>query len=215
MAEEQQNYDGNLVLESALCQLSGCRLTTVAQWQEVQILNSSWGTQERLIHVHNSRLSLSAKEKNSVTRCRRYLIGISYGGGRGNPARGNESEWAGLILFYQECSLRHFINWSSSLSTALCFFLLRWGTVCKSPQCNIMGPKDNHTCATLQSVQTSTASVYASWDGGKLSQQKNSHNSILSLHLFIQKDPECKVQWKWDTFLANVFLTITQMYSCQ
>ena len=78
------------------------------------------------------------------------FTGISYGGGRGNPARGSESEWAGLILFYQVCSLRHFINWSSPLSAALRFFFFlfssRKGIVCKS----LKIVASNHTCATTR-----------------------------------------------------------------
>ena len=174
-------------VESVLCRLSGSRLTTVAEWQGVQIVNSSRGTKKinrcpRLSPLYFSwTKAIPWRDVQDI----HIFIGISYGGGQGNPARPNESE-ADL-----SCSIKCAVS-DISLTDALLsplhygIFLLRWGTVCKSPRCNIMVCKDS-TCATLHSDQTLSLSSLFFQLRWRKTQQKNSHKRILDVSSFHPK----------------------------
>lgn len=93
-------------------------------------------------------------------------------------------------------------------------FLLRWGTVCKSPQCNIMGPKDNHTCATLQCPNINCI-CFRQLRWRKTATVETSTQEYLVFASIHPKRPPVQSPVKVGHFLANVFLTITQMYSHQ
>lgn len=96
---------------------------------------------ERLTDIHDSCLFISVNLKqlhDEMYDTAHIFIGISYGGGRGNPVRANESESRNYLVLSSVQPPK--ISLTEALLSPLhyvFFFFLRWGTLCKRLQCNI------------------------------------------------------------------------------
>lgn len=94
----------------------------------------------RLTDIHESCLFISVKLKqfhDGMYDTAHIFIGISYGGGRGNPVRTNESESRNYLVLSSVQPPK--ISLTEALLSLLHygFFFLRWGTLCKRLQCYI------------------------------------------------------------------------------
>lgn len=123
---------------------------------------------ERLTDIHESCLFISVKLKQfhgGMYDTAHIFIGISYGGGRGNPVRTNESESRNYLVLSSVQPPK--ISLTEALLSPLHygFFFLRWGTLCKRLQCNIHKSVSWFFFFIISSIiHTQTPQVQEKWD---------------------------------------------------